>query len=86
MSKERYYSTIEYTRENIVRDFINLNDDWFSSITNEFYNKRDICLKYLMYWVEKGEFGPDWDQRYLIYLENKFLEYFNNCFKKINAD
>jgi len=80
---KRYKCTTEFSRIMIVQDFIRLVQDWFDSKTNSFYGKREKCLSYLSYWAEKGVFGPDWDEHYLIHLETKFIEYFENNYDLI---
>ena len=69
--------------EAIVDEFLNIHRDWFTEKTNDYYGQRDKVYQYLMHWAKTGEFGPDYNERILIYCDNKFSEYLNSSYEEI---
>ena len=73
---EIYMQHSEYKkRETVAKEFIDINEDWWTTKTNNMYGWRYYAEKYMDCWIQTGRFGPDYSLPNFIMLENKFSEF-----------
>ena len=63
------------TNEQLVESFLEMNHRWFSSPDNGFFGYKQTFYHYCLVRLETGEYGEDYGDKNLIWVERYFDEY-----------
>lgn len=76
----------DYTPQQLVAEFLQINNEWFENPENSMYGRHNYALGFLEAWAKDGFFSDTYNDSMLIYIEGKFTEWLESVFHEVPAN